>query len=375
MRRLTMAPSVLAINAGSATVKCALFTLDAEPRALLRGAIEQTGSSRAPRVLEWVDTHTGRAHLAAVGHRIVHGGARHHEPERVTPVVLDDLRQLIPFAPNHLPDEIALIEALSRARPDIPQIVCFDTAFHHDLPEIARRLPIPRSYDNKGVRKYGFHGLSFSFLARELQKIAGPAASPGKTILAHLGNGSSLAAVLDGRSIDTSMGFTPIGGVVMSTRSGDLDPGLVTYLGKSEGLTADALEDLLSHRAGLLGISGATGDMRELLDRERTDPACRMAVAIYCYQIKKFIGGFAAALGGLDTLVFSGGIGEHAPGIRASICEGLAFLGVRLEGRANAANAPVISMPDGPVIVRVIPTDEEVMIARAAWDVVGNGDA
>jgi acetate kinase len=375
MPPLTMAPSVLAINAGSATVKCALFTLDAEPRALLRGAIEQTGSSGAPRLLEWVDTHTRDTHLAAIGHRIVHGGARHHEPQPVTPALLDDLRQLVPFAPNHLPDEIALIEALARARPDVPQIVCFDTAFHHHLPEIARRLPIPRAYDIKGVRRYGFHGLSFSFLARELQKIAGPTASSGKTILAHLGNGSSLAAVLEGRSIDTSMSFTPIGGVVMSTRSGDLDPGLVTYLGRSEALTADQLEDLLSHRAGLLGISEATGDMRELLDREHTDPACAMAVAIYCYQIKKCIGGFAAALGGLDTLVFSGGIGEHAPSIRARICEGLEFLGVRLEGRANAANAPVISMPDRPVIVRVIPTDEELMIARAAWLVLGNEDA
>jgi acetate kinase len=370
-----MAPCVLAINAGSATVKCALFTLDAEPRVLLRVAIEQTGSSRAQSVLEWVDTQTRGTQLAAIGHRIVHGGPRHHQPQPVTPALLDDLRQLIPFAPNHLPDEIAIIEALSGARPDVPQIVCFDTAFHHDLPEIASRLPIPRVYDSKGVRRYGFHGLSFSFLAQELQKIAGPAASSSKAILAHLGNGSSLAAVLEGRSIDTSMGFTPIGGVVMSTRSGDLDPGLVTYLARSEGLNADELEDLLSHRAGLLGISGATGDMRQLLHAERTDPACRIAVAIYCYQIKKCIGGFAAALGGLDTLVFSGGIGEHAPSIRANICEGLEFLGVRLEGGANAANAAVISMPDAPVIVRVIPTDEEVMIARAAWHVLGHEDA
>jgi acetate kinase len=370
-----MAPSVLAINAGSATVKCGLFTLDAEPRALVRGAIEQTGSAAAPRLLAWVDAQTRETRLAAIGHRIVHGGARHHHPQPATPALLDDLQQLIPFAPNHLPDEIALIEALSRSRPDVPQILCFDTAFHHDLPEIARRLPIPRAYDSKGVRRYGFHGLSFSFLVQELQKIAGPPASWRRAILAHLGNGSSLAAVRDGRSIDTSMGLTPIGGVVMSTRSGDLDPGLVTYLGRTERLTADDLEQLLSHRAGLLGISDVTSDMRELLKREPTDPACRMAVAIYCYQIKKCIGGFTAALGGLDTLVFSGGIGEHAPSVRASICEGLDFLGIRLEDRANAAGAPVISLPDAPVVVRVIPTDEEVMIARAAWHALRNEDA
>jgi acetate kinase len=367
-----MGRSVLAINAGSATVKCALFTFDAEPRALLRDTTEKTGSSRAPGVLEWVDAHTRDTDLVAIGHRIVHGGARYHDPQRITPALVDELRQLIPFAPNHLPDELALVEALLRARPDVPQMVCFDTAFHHNLPEVARRLPIPRAYDVKGVRRYGFHGLSFGFLLQALQRIAGPTAATGKVVLAHLGNGSSLAAVRDGRSIDTSMGFTPIGGVVMSTRAGDLDPGLVTYIGRSEGLTADQVEDLLSHRAGLLGISDATGDMRELLDRERTDPACRMAVAIYCYQIKKYIGAYAAALGGLDTLVFSGGIGEHAPTVRASICDGLGFLGVRLDDRANAISALVISNPDGAVTVRVIPTDEEVMIARAAFGLLAN---
>jgi len=210
---------VLAINAGSATVKCALFTFDAEPRVLLRDTTSAAGSSSAPALLEWVDTHTRDAQLVAIGHRIVHGGARFHEPQRVTAALSDELRQLIPFAPNHLPDELALIDALSRAQPDVPQVVCFDTAFHHDLPEVARRLPIPRAYDRKGIRRYGFHGLSFSFLLQELRRIAGPAAASGKIVLAHLGNGSSLAAVRDRRSIDTSMGFTPIGGVVMSRSS------------------------------------------------------------------------------------------------------------------------------------------------------------
>jgi acetate kinase len=367
-----MERSVLAINAGSSTVKCALFTFAAEPRLLRRETTETTGSSRAPGLLEWVDRHTGDTRLAAIGHRIVHGGARHHDSQRISPELRDELRELIPFAPNHLPDEIALIDALTRARPDVPQIACFDTAFHHNLPEVARRLPIPRAYDGRDVRRYGFHGLSFAFLIEELQRIAGPAAAAGKVVLAHLGNGSSLAAVRDGGSVDTSMGFTPIGGVVMSTRSGDLDPGVATFIARSEGWTPDQLEDMLSHRAGLLGISGETGDMRELLERERTDPACRMAVAIYCYQIKKCIGAFAAALGGLDTLVFSGGIGEHAPAVRARICEGLEFLGVRLDGAANGAGSPVISRPEAPVGVRVIPTDEELMIARAAFRVLGN---
>ena len=367
-----MERSVLAINAGSSTVKCALFTFAAEPRVLRRETTETTGASHASGLLDWVDSHTGDTRLAAIGHRIVHGGARHHESQRISPALLDDLRGLTPFAPNHLPDEIALIDALARARPDVPQIACFDTAFHHNLPEVARRLPIPRAYDARDVRRYGFHGLSFSFLIEELQRIAGPAAAAGKVVLAHLGNGSSLAAVRDGGSIDTSMGFTPIGGVVMSTRSGDLDPGVATFIARSEGWTPDQLEDMLSHRAGLLGISGETGDMRALLDRERTDPACRMAVAIYCYQIKKYIGAFAAALGGLDTLVFSGGIGEHAPAVRARICEGLEFLGLQLDGAANEAGSPVISRPDAPVGVRVIPTDEELMIARAAFRVLGN---
>jgi acetate kinase len=364
---------VLAVNEGSATVKSALFTFGAAPRALLRDTIQKDGSTHAASgVVEWIDRHTRDVDVVAIGHRIVHGGARYHEPQLVTSTLLDALRELVPFAPNHLPDALALIDTLSRARPGVPQFVCFDTAFHHDLPDVARRLPIPRKYDDRGVRRYGFHGLSFTYLLRELATLSAPAVAPGRIVLAHLGNGSSLAAVRDGHSIDTSMGFTPIGGVVMSTRSGDLDPGAVTFIGKSEGLSADQLEDLLSHRAGLLGISDATGDMRELLERAPTDPASRLAVAIYCYQIKKCIGGFAAALGGIDTLVFSGGIGEHAPAVRASVCEGLEFLGIRLDSRANATNAALISIPDDPVAVRVIPTDEELTIARAAYQLLNN---
>jgi acetate kinase len=363
--------TLLAINAGSSSVKCAIFTCENRPQPIARETIEGAGVSCAPLLLDWVDTHVRDTSLAAIGHRIVHGGPRYSDPQPINAGFLEILTQLIPFAPNHIPDEIALIEAIGRWRPRVPQVACFDTAFHHDLPDVARRLPIPHAYDVQGVRRYGFHGLSYAFLLEELRRLAGPAAAAGRLILAHLGNGSSLAAVRDGRSMDTTMAFTPIGGVVMSTRSGDLDPGVATYIAKSEGLTPDQIEDLLSHKAGLLGISDVTGDMRELLARAG-DPSCGLAVAVYVYSIRKAIGALAAALGGLDALVFSGGIGEHVPTVRAGICEGLEFLGVQLDPGRNAANAPIISSSEARVGVRVIPTDEEVMIARATYGVLGS---
>ena len=358
--------SLLAINRGSSSVKFALFTFHSQPLSIMRGTIETSDHQRvARRVLEQIapDLHEGS--LAAIGHRVVHGGPLYHDPQQVTAEFVEQLRRLVPFAPNHLPDEIALIEAFGRLRPDVPQMACFDTAFHHDLPEVARRLPIPQSYDAVGVRRYGFHGLSYAFLMQELYRIAGPAAR-GKVVLAHLGSGSSLAAVDGGRCVDTSMGFTPIGGVVMSTRSGDLDPGVLTYIARAEGLTPDQLEDVASHRSGLRGISGASGDMRTLLAAGIADEASRLAVSMYCYEIKKRIGSYAAALGGIETLVFAGGIGEHAPPVRAQICHGLECLGVDLDQDRNATNASVISTAASRVAVRVIPTDEEVIIAQAA---------
>jgi acetate kinase len=362
-------PTVLAINAGSATVKSALFTFEASPRPLQRAAVEPDAPSHAQDLLT-VANRPADTRLTAIGHRIVHGGPDHYEPQRITENFLDQLERLVPFAPNHLPAAIALIKELQQARPDLPQVACFDTAFHHDLPEVARRLPIPRSYDKQGVRRYGFHGLSYAYLLQELRRRAGQEAANGLVVLAHLGNGSSLAAVRAGRGVDTSMGFTPLGGVIMSTRSGDLDPGLVTYIARSGGLTPDQIEDLLSHKAGLLAISGSTGDMRELLERERTDEACRLAVDMYTYEIKKWIGAFAAALGGIQTLVFSGGIGEHAPEVRRRICQGLEFLGVRIDPERNATSDDVISPSDAQVVVRVIPTDEELMIAQAVYEVL-----
>lgn len=357
---------MLAVNVGSSSLKCALFSQEADPRPIARETFDGVFSSCLSCLLDWIDRREQHVAFAAIGHRIVHGGSAFRAPQLLTSAVLGTLRQLTPFAPNHLPDEIALIEALERHRPTVPQIACFDTAFHADLPDVTRRLPIPERYDAQGVRRYGFHGLSYAFLLQELERIAGIDAARGRVILAHLGNGSSLAAVRDGRSIDTTMAFTPIGGVVMSTRSGDLDPGIVTYLARTEQASPDHLEDLLSHRAGLLGISGESGDMRTLLAREMTDPSCRLAVAAYVYSIRKAIGALAAALGGLDTLVFSGGIGEHSPIVRSRICDGLEFLGVQIDSDRNRSNGPVISAAAARVVARVIPTDEELMIARAA---------
>jgi acetate kinase len=281
------------------------------------------------------------------------------------------LRQFRPFAPEHLPGEIDLIEGLSGRFPNLPQVACFDTAFHKDLPRVAYLLPIPRRYETAGVRRYGFHGLSYEFLMDELIRLEGPAATKGRIILAHLGNGASLAAVRDGRCVDTSMGFTPAAGLVMGRRSGDLDPGLVSYLAESEGLTAQQFHELVNHKSGLLGVSGITSDMRELLALANKDPSAAEAIALFCYQAKKWIGSFAAALGGLETLVFAGGIGENNPPIRSSICEGLGFLGIEMDEARNVGNAGVISPEGSRVTVRVIRTDEELTMARSVCRVLG----
>jgi len=361
---------ILAVNGGSSSVKCALFSYAARPSLRERGVLDGTAAGCVPALLAWVDAHTSRSAIAAVGHRIVHGGPNYTEPLALSRQVRDELKELVPFAPNHLPEEIAVIDALADHEPGIPQIACFDTAFHQQMPDVARRLPIPASYDRRGVRRYGFHGLSYTFLMEELSRLAGPDAARGRVILAHLGNGSSLAAVRDGLGIDTTMAFTPLGGVVMSTRSGDLDPGVVTYIGRTEALSPDQVEEILSKRAGLLGLSGTTGDMQQLLARERDDEAAGLAVRAYVYSIVKAIGGLAAALGGIDTLVFSGGIGEHASVVRARIGEALTFLGVSIDAAANDSHARVISRSTSPVTVRVIPTNEELMIARETYRVV-----
>jgi acetate kinase len=285
--------------------------------------------------------------------------------------MVEDLRRLSPFDPDHMPEEILLTEAFHRRFPDLPQVACFDTAFHHDLPRVAQILPIPRRYEALGVRRYGFHGLSYAFLMEELARLADPAAKTGRVILAHLGNGASLAAVRDGKSVDTSMSFTPTSGIPMSTRSGDLDPGLVWYLARTEKMSAKQFNEMVNLQSGLLGISESSSDMRDLLDREPQDVRAAEAVALFCYQVKKWIGAFAAGLGGLDTLVFAGGIGENAPAVRERICDGLGFLGIQLEEKRNATNEGVISAAASRVAVRVIRTDEERMIAKKVCCILG----
>ena len=360
--------SVLALNRGSSSIKFGLFTLEPEPRTLCRGSVEEHGEKiSVSALLDRIAGDLASAPLAAVGHRMVHGGPALREPQLVSAETLDVLKQVIRFAPNHLPAEIALIEDVHRERPGLPQILCFDTAFHASLPDEARLLPLAHTLADQGVYRYGFHGLSYTFLIEELRRRIGGSRAGGRVVLAHLGNGSSLAAVRGAQSVDTTMGFTPLGGVLMGTRPGDLDPGVVIHLARSCEFDADRLEEEMSRRSGLLGVSGVSADMRELLAREPGDQRCRVAVTMYCYEIRKRIGAFAAALGGLDELVFSGGIGEHAPAVRARICAGLAFLGIELDEQLNAAGAPVISAPAGAVTVHVIPSDEEVVIAGAAW--------
>jgi acetate kinase len=355
---------VLAINAGSSSVKFALFQVGEPPTEVLRDKIEHVGSPQ--EMIGLLEAKLPTRDFAAVAHRLVHGGAEHTTPAVVTPDLLRALKQLEPLDPTHLPAELALLGAFGERWPHTTQVACFDTAFHRDIPAVARTLPIPRPYLARGVRKYGFHGISYEFLLEELTHVAGAEAARGRVILAHLGSGSSLAAVRNGTCIDTTMGFTPTGGLVMGTRTGDLDPGVLIHLLRSEGLSADRLDRLVNKESGLLGMSETSADVRELQAHASTDPRAADALAVYCYQARKFIGALAAALGGLDTLVFAGGIGENAPDIRARICDGLEFIGVRIAGERNSADAAVISAAGAPVAVRVIRTNEEAMLARSA---------
>jgi acetate kinase len=254
-------------------------------------------------------------------------------------------------------------------------VACFDTAFHHDLPRVAQIIAIPRRYEAAGVRRYGFHGLSYAYLMEELARVAGPRAARGRVILAHLGAGASLAAVRDGRCVETTMGLTPTSGLVMGTRCGDIDPELVRFLMKAGGLTIDQFHDLVNHQSGLLGVSESSADLRDLLAVQDRDVHAAEAVEVFCYRAKTALGALAAALGGLDTLVFAGGIGENSPEARRRICDGLEFLGIAVDERHNSANAPLISTEDGRVAVRVIPTDEESVIARAAAEFIPRAGA
>ena len=435
-------PHILTINGGSSSIKFALFEASHEahsnPYRLFQGGIDRMGFPDARFYLEgnhpeenfsrliqapdsasainiltsWIKDNKRCTAVAAIAHRIVHGGPRYYKPEEITGEMLQELRHLSTFDQDHLPMEILLIEKLQQEFSKLPHIACFDTAFHHDLPRVAQLLPIPRCYEAKGVRRYGFHGLSCSFLLQELERLerliekplskfadddgeqeatphrpggynrildeASTAAkklsasavesgklSQGKIIIAHLGNGASLTAVHHGKSIDTSMGFSPTSGIMMGTRSGDLDPELISFLAETEQMTAKQFQEMVNKKSGLLGISETSSDLRDLLAIEKKDIRAAEAITLFCYQIKKQIGSFTAALHGLETLVFSGGIGEHAPSIRQRICDGLAFLGIELNEEKNQKNEFLISSEKARVKVYVIPTDEELMLAKS----------
>lgn len=392
-----VSPHILAINVGSSSIKFALFEVGVSYRRILHGGIEAIGSPQAvlqvkclseadnyslplavsshagaiDAFIDWMEAQNSFDPMAAVGHRVVHGGPKYCQPVQITSQVIEELHRLSPFDPEHLPAEILLIEAFRDRLPHVTQVACFDTAFHHDLPRVAQILPIPRRYESQGVRRYGFHGLSYAFLMQELARQSGSNAALGRVVLAHLGNGASLAAVHGGKPIDTSMSFTPTAGVPMSTRSGDLDPGLAWYFARTEGMTAKQFNEMVNSRSGLLGVSETSSDMRDLLQHEAADVRAAEAVSLFCYQVKKWIGSFAAVLGGLDTLVFAGGIGENSPVVRARICNGLGFLGIEVDEKQNAGNDGVISAATSRVAVQVMHTDEEQVIAQSTCRALG----
>jgi acetate kinase len=381
---------ILTLNSGSSSLK---FALVAGGVRAVHGGLDRIGvkggtfrvrTARGEQTQEDVDLPDHEAALArlfawlsdtphtlaAAGHRLVYGGREHTRPRLIVPELLADLRQLVPFAPEHLPHELKAIEAVTRAYPDLPQVACFDTAFHSTSPEIAHWYPLPRTYWDQGVIRYGFHGLSYEYILQELRREAGAEVATGRVIIAHLGNGASMAAVRGGKPVDTTMGFTPAGGLMMGTRTGDLDPAVVLFLVEQAGLQPAAVREMVNARSGLLGVSGTSSDMQELLAREATDPAAALAIELFCYQAKKFAGAMVALLGGLDTLVFTAGIGENAAAVRTRICAGLEFLGIRIDSARNGRHAAIISEDTGSVTVRVMKTDEEVMIARHTLQVI-----
>ena len=378
-------PVILCFNTGTSSLKFAIYIVgDVEEVKLLSGAVERIGLSggriwiRGGNDEPLVDSHRdfightaaassvvaaakdlGIPTPAAVGHRVLHGGPDHTVCERVTRPLLADLRKLIPFAPLHLPSAIQCIEAVAERFPELPQVVCFDTAFHRRMPEVAQRFPLPHELWYEGIRRYGFHGLSYEFIMSALGGAGG-----GRLIMAHLGNTASLSAVLNGEPMDTTMGLTPTGGLMMATRSGDLDPGVLIHLMDEKGFFSGEIDEIVNRRAGLWGVSGISSDMKTLLEQREHEPRAAQAVELFCYQLRKYIGAMAAVLGGIDTLVFTGGIGEHAGPVRSEVCRGLSYLGINLDEQGNATDASVISRPGSACTVRVIPTNEDLMIAR-----------
>ncbi len=380
---------ILTINGGSSSIKFSLYRMKEPLESLLYGAIENIGAKKttfnftnphnsqknsfdivaknheqaANNLVEWLEKQQDFTSVSAIGHRIVHG-MQHTEPTLISNQLLDELKKISDFDPEHLPEEIRLIEMFKKRHPGIKQIACFDTAFHNSMPVVAKLLSIPRRYYEMGIRRYGFHGLSYAYLMEELKRMKEIDVTKNKIILAHLGSGASLAAVKDGKSIDTSMGFTPTSGLPMGTRTGDLDPGVAWYLMHHENFTPKKFSDLINHESGLLGISETSSDMQELMKYSDTDNRANEAIELFCYQTKKWIGSFAAALDDLDIIVFSGGIGENSPEVRSKICDGLKFLGIELDEVNNMNNETVISSNKSKVKVFAIKTNEELMIAK-----------
>ncbi len=392
-----MGECILTINGGSSSIKFALFDATSEKR-LLAGNIERIGTpgaslsakfadgsplaailspekakdhrGAARELIAWLTRQLGNEKITGIGHRIVHGGLHLTQHQPITPALLEELRRTQPLDLAHLPREIALIETFQQQFPpqsNVLQIACFDTAFHHDMPRVAQLLPIPRKHLDAGIRRFGFHGLSYTYLLRQLQKIA-PDEAAGKVVFAHLGSGASMAAVHNGKPIDTTMAFTPTAGLVMSTRPGDIDPGLLVYLLRVEKLSPEQMDDYVSNQCGLLGISATSADIRDLQAAAPTDPRAHDALHLFCYTATKFIAALATTMNGLDSLIFSAGIGEHAPQIRAQICKNLTFLGLELDQQNNTTNAPLISAKQSRIKVRIIPTDEELIIAQIVSD-------
>ncbi len=394
---MTQQPSLrlLTINTGSSSLKAALYSLNPQEMLELAAQVERIGlqGSRLritdaqgatlldqPRDLPgheaalealfaWLQEAHPDLRLDAVGHRVVHGGSHYTEPQLIDDELVHALQGLVPIDPQHLPQAIGAIQFISRTHPSLPQVACFDTAFHRAMPRVAQMFALPRRLWDAGVVRYGFHGLSYEYIMQQLRAEDSEAAN-GRIIIAHLGNGASMAAVRNGVGIDTTMGFTPTGGLVMGTRSGDLDPGVLLYLLESQGMNPAALNMLVNQQSGLLGVSGISADMHDLLDKAPTDQHAAEAIDLFCYQARKFVGALAAALDGLDTLVFTGGIGEHAAPIRQRICDGLSSLGIALDAQRNEAHAPIISRDGSAVVVRVMKTNEDLMIARHTYRLI-----
>ncbi len=373
--------TVLCVNSGSSSLKIALYRMGQSETLVLSGAAENIGkegkfwirsgdrklvdseekfsdhNQALARFLKEL-LHQGDYSFSAAGHRIVHGGPRLIQPQRITPGIIAELKKVANFAPLHLPAQTALIEEMARLYPELPQVACFDTAFHASIPEIAQRFALPRSLWDEGIRRYGFHGLSYEYVVDSMGAALGK-----RAVIAHLGNGASMAAISNGKPVDTSMGFTPTGGFMMGSRSGDLDPGIILFLLRG-GRNPEEIADMLDHQSGLKGVSGGSSDMKDLMARRKTDKLAALAIEMFCYQITKYVGSYAAILNGLDTLVFTGGIGEHAAEIRDGVTRRLAFLGVELDPEANAGHSPVITRSQSRCVVRIVPTNEDLMIAR-----------